>query len=368
MKTSFVLILALASVVRAQDSTAKAPVVQPPVDSVLQRATQLVGEGHAAEGRALVDSVLAVTPQGTPQYAEVLFTKASLAATAFETERDYRRVTVEYPSSPRSDDALLRLAQLELARGDKDEAKQHLMRLDRDRPASETPPRTNLSIAHAWFEIGDPTHACAALAAAHATTPSAQVELIHQLDYAAQPCADLPPPTTVATQPPSAAQPPSATQPPPAIQSPSATQPSPATQPPPATHPSPAATTAVAAAAAPTPPIPSAPAPAPSTPSPAPAPARSLPKPTSVAKPTTTAATVRGGYTVQVAAYDTRAAAEDLAARLRGRGYDVRVWGTAAPYRVRIGRYATRGAAERELSDLKSKQMTGFVAEAEPSN
>jgi cell division protein FtsN len=71
---------------------------------------------------------------------------------------------------------------------------------------------------------------------------------------------------------------------------------------------------------------------------------------------------------VQVAAYDTRGAADDLAEKLRGRGFDVRVWGTAAPYRVRIGRYATRGDAERELSELKSKQIVGFVADAEPSN
>src|SRR5579863_7002736 len=145
MRLFFVLIVLASSVVRAQDTTAAAaPIVADPADSVLRRAEQMVGEGHAAEGRAIVDSVLAATQPGTPRYAEVLFTKASLSATAAETERDYRRVTVEYPSSPRSDDALLRLAQLELARGDKEEARKHLMLLDRDRPATDTPPRTNL--------------------------------------------------------------------------------------------------------------------------------------------------------------------------------------------------------------------------------
>lgn len=77
------------------------------------------------------------------------------------------------------------------------------------------------------------------------------------------------------------------------------------------------------------------------------------------------ASTPGGKYTVQVAAYDTRGAAEALAAKLKDRGYESRVWGTAAPYRVRIGHYATRGAAERELSALQSKQMSGFVTEAE---
>jgi len=290
------LMLIVSSIARAQDTTAaKAPVVPDPVDSVLQRAEQMVGEGHAVAGRALVDSVLAATPQGTPKYAEVLFTKASLAPTAFETERDYQRVTVEYPSSPRADDALLRLAQLELARGSKDEAKQHLMRLDRDRPATDTPPRTNLSIAHAWFELGEAEHACAALSAAHSATPSSQIELIHQLDYAAQPCAGL---------------------------------------------------AAPAPAPAPTPVVASVPAPAP-----APVVAKPTPAPVSTAS---------GKYTVQVAAYDTRGAAEELAAKLKDRGFDVRVWGTAAPFRVRIGHYPTRGAA-----DVVAKQMSGFVTEAE---
>ncbi len=186
---SLVLLLVCGGVARGQ---AMAPVVADPADSVLQRAERMAGEGHAAAARLVVDSVLAATPPGSPQYAEVLFTRASLSATAFETERDYRRITVEYPSSLRADDALLRLAQLELARGSKDEARAHLLRLERDRAPAQTPPRTNLSIAHAWFAVAEPEHACAALDAAHQAAPPTEVEFIHQLDYAGQPCARLP--------------------------------------------------------------------------------------------------------------------------------------------------------------------------------
>ncbi len=310
MRLIFALVLLVGSVARAQDTTAVAaaaatanvPVVPEPSDSLLRRAEQMVGEGHGAAGRALVDSILAASQPGTPRYAEVLFVKASIAATAFETERDFRRVTVEYPSSPRADDALLRLAQYELARGDKDEARQHLQRLDRDRPPSSTSPRANLSVARAWFELGDATHACAALTAAHSSTPSSEVEFLHQLDYASQPCANLP--TTVASAPP---------------------------------------------------------APAPAPVQAAPVPPAATPVKT-VAKPSTSG----GNYTVQVAAYDTQGAAEALASKLRERGYDVRVWGTAAPFRVRIGRYPTRGAAEKQLSALQAKQMSGFVTTSEP--
>ncbi|HET9426172.1 MAG TPA: SPOR domain-containing protein [Gemmatimonadaceae bacterium] len=53
-----------------------------------------------------------------------------------------------------------------------------------------------------------------------------------------------------------------------------------------------------------------------------------------------------GAFTVQVAAYDTKQAAEKLATSLRGQGLEARVVGTSKPYRVRVGRYATRGEAE----------------------
>lgn len=53
-----------------------------------------------------------------------------------------------------------------------------------------------------------------------------------------------------------------------------------------------------------------------------------------------------GAFTVQVAAYDTKRAADRLATTLRGQGFDARVIGTEKPFRVRVGRYATRAQAE----------------------
>lgn len=63
--------------------------------------------------------------------------------------------------------------------------------------------------------------------------------------------------------------------------------------------------------------------------------------------PDTTPAPQRtGAFTVQIAAYDTKSAAERLATKLRGQGVQARVVGTAKPFRVRVGRYATRAEAE----------------------
>src|SRR5581483_4987237 len=103
---------------KAQTSATRTP----PTDSVFIRARQLVVSGNGAAGRLLVDSVVAVTTPDTPAYGEALYWRAALAASSADAERDYRRLVVEYPLSPRVPDALLQLAQLELARGDKQAA------------------------------------------------------------------------------------------------------------------------------------------------------------------------------------------------------------------------------------------------------
>jgi septal ring-binding cell division protein DamX len=71
-------------------------------------------------------------------------------------------------------------------------------------------------------------------------------------------------------------------------------------------------------------------------------------------------------YTVQLAAYDRRDEAEAFARRLQGLGVEARVSGSARPFRVRMGRYATRAAATAALRELRQRRLDGFVADAEP--
>jgi N-acetylmuramoyl-L-alanine amidase len=89
-------------------------------------------------------------------------------------------------------------------------------------------------------------------------------------------------------------------------------------------------------------------------------------KATAVAKPVTKATTASrsSSYSVQVAAYNRRAQADNLVTTLKARGYEARVDGDTAPFRVRIGRYATAKDAEAALKRIKAKGMTGFVARA----
>ena len=68
-------------------------------------------------------------------------------------------------------------------------------------------------------------------------------------------------------------------------------------------------------------------------------------------------------YTLQVAAYGSKADADALAKRLKARGVDVRVAGTARMFRVRIGHYETRAAAAAAARELKAKKIDAFVTE-----
>jgi hypothetical protein len=76
-----------------------------------------------------------------------------------------------------------------------------------------------------------------------------------------------------------------------------------------------------------------------------------------------------GAFTVQVAAYDTKKAADRLAKTLASHGLEARVVGTSKPFRVRVGRYATRADAEEASRDVdkvaKSKSIVVVVGPEE---
>jgi cell division protein FtsN len=351
---------------------ATAQVATRPTDPVFVRAQAMVSDGNGAAGRALIDSVIKATPPMAPLYPQALFWRASLASNAADAESDYKHIVVDYPLTSQAPDALLRLAQLELARGDRDGALAHLQRIPRDYPRSKSLARASYWTARVLFEKNDIPHACAANESALAQADSTEIELRNQIQYQGQRC---PPPASVA----SAAVPVV-----PGTASPSATA---------VTNPTPAITTAPPATTA-TPPVPSRPATVPVLSKPEtvtkvvaqpprlqppveandakpsivePAKAAKIPaeKPAPAEKSTSSAPpTPTSGYSVQVAAYNHKADADKLVATLKGRGYTARVDGTVTPFRVRIGRYATENDAEDALKKLKAKHMDGFVVKA----
>ncbi|HEX8849130.1 MAG TPA: SPOR domain-containing protein [Gemmatimonadaceae bacterium] len=196
--------LTLAARLSAQEAPAGVPAAD---SSAYARAQVLVSTGDGTAGRALVDSTLARIPASSLRYAEGLYWRAALAANALDAERDYRRVAVEYPLSPRVPSALIRLAQLEMARGDRALARQHLERL-----LGEYPPPDKRATAWYWlgrlaFESGEARRGCTAMDSARAAVPAENIELTNQISSERGRCANLPATTTVEVMRPAAPAP-----------------------------------------------------------------------------------------------------------------------------------------------------------------
>jgi cell division septation protein DedD len=316
-----------------------------PVNPAYRRAQTLVNDGNVQAGRALIDSMIAVAQPGSNDYAEGVYWRAVLAATAADAEMDYRRIVVDYPSSPRVDDALIRLAQLEIARGNYDGALKHLARISTERPDSPSRARAGYWSARAMFDKNDIQGGCIAIVDALARTNEADTELRNQINYLNQRCAGV-----LLTQPAPAPAPLAAS---PVVTAP-VTQPAPAIVPDTTvtTRPSPAVDSAVVS---------------PKVAAPVPPPVR-IPKETTPAPVEKEPASVSSGekvFSVQIAAYNVKSQADAMVAKLKKSGYEARVDGKVAPFRVRIGKYATQAQANAVQRSLKAKQITGFVVQAE---
>ena len=269
-----------------------------PSDSVLRRAQRLVAEGQGATGRALVDSVVAQAGMQPARMAEALFWRAALAEQAASAERDYQRVTVEHALSPWSGEALLRLGQLAYARGERTAALRTFERIVVEQ--AETP---IAAVGFFWkgralLDQGDVGPACDALREALRRASSGAIELRNQVEFYAQRCREP-----------------------------------------------------VVAGGTPTP----ATAPA-ATPSAAPA---GVPADTRAANDNPATRPAKASWSLQVSAHTSRPEAARAARTLANRGYQVRVDGTKAPYRVRVGQYATEAEAVKDLARAKKKGLRG---------
>lgn len=338
-----IVIIALVAAVIPAISTAQETAV---VNPVYKRAQTLVNDGNATAGRALIDSMISVAAPGSNDYAEAVFWRAVLAGTAADAEMDYRRIVVDYPRSPRVEDALIRLSQLEIARANYDSALRHLNTLITDYPQSPSRARAGYWMARALFDKNDIRGGCVATADALSRTSDDDVELRNQITYLNQRCAgvDLSPPARAAVIPPGG----------PVTSAPrdTATRTAPSQVLPEKAAPDTATAQRVTA-------------PAPVTKS-APAEPVKAEEPPAVKRPAETPKSATGTvYSVQIAAYNVKSQAAAMVAKLKKRGYEARVDGTAAPFRVRIGKYATQAQASAVQRSLKAKQITGFVVQAE---
>jgi cell division septation protein DedD len=199
--------LLVARAMHAQDSTAAR------VDSLLERAQKLVSTGETAAARALADTLVRMTAEGSDARAEALFLRATLASDVAAAETDYRTIMVEYRLSPRAADAMLRLGQAEYARGDRAAARRHLDRLVLEHPGTSAAADAWYWLGRARADEGDVAGGCAALDTARILLPPDDVERRNRVTFAAQRCRNLGPATPPAT-PPAQPLPPAAATPP----------------------------------------------------------------------------------------------------------------------------------------------------------
>jgi tetratricopeptide (TPR) repeat protein len=302
------LLIGTAAYGQGADSTGKRPTANESRDSLYSRARQLVSQGNGAAGRALIDSAVTASV-GTADYPNALYWRAALAAAAADAERDYRRVIVEYPFSAHSGDALLALAQLEMARGDRDPAIDHLQRFLLQHPNDPQSIRAGIWLGRLLLEQNQLGKGCAVLLRTRAALGDTAIEIRNQVDYYATRCngVDTTPPVSRPA--------------PPRI--------------PPADNARPARTSDSLRHETTR---------------------RDTSSPT--ARPSSPPA---GRYTVQVAAYDTKDSAQKFITTLSGRGVVARLVGTRAPFRVRVGHYATDAEATASARALKEKGIVGFV-------
>ena len=314
------LLATAASVARAQGGA---------TDSTLVRVQRLASNGNAAAGRALADSVLGTAKEGSPAYMEALFARASIAESADAARKDYLRIAMDYSISPRAEDSLLRLAQMEIARGDRTAAKQYLERLALEHPDGASRARGAYWLGRVLVDEGALVPACASLAEARARVTPSDVELANQITYYARPCAAVPR-AADATRADSIDKVMKAARTDSIARAESATK---------------AENTAKKMA-------------------------KTLPKtkakaPLRKEAPKAAAPETKGpGWSAQVAAYDSPENAQRLAKKLSDRGYEARVT-NEKPFRVRIGRYARRAEAVDLVTKLKGAKITAIVVEAE---
>lgn len=275
-----------------------------PLPAAIDRARALVDAGHGVAARTMLDSLVGALSV-PDDVAEVLYWRAVLSENAAAAESDWKRLLLESPLSPRAPDALLRLGEGALVRGNSVDAREYLERLLRNYSNVAQRPKASLGIARSYFDARDIPRACAIMGALKADDVP-EGELLLQATELRGRCAKAAAATAAATA--TAA----------------------------------AATTATIATVT-----------TPVTPA----------KKDTVSEPTVTSP--RRVYSVQIAAYDTRAQATAVVKRLQKRGISARIDGDRKPFRVRVGRYGSRADAAASLAKLKRKGQSGFIAEVD---
>ncbi|MES2522527.1 MAG: SPOR domain-containing protein [Gemmatimonadota bacterium] len=288
----------------AQETAPPAITINPATQAAITRARGLANAGKDTLARALLDSLVSKQESGSEEFAESVYWRAVLADRAADAERDWKRLTIEAPLSPRMPDALLWLAELEMVRGHAPVARGYLERLLLEHRGSPQRHKAMVWIARTYFDERDFTRACSAVSTMQAAgLPDGELRL--QGDDMQNRCNAI--------------------------------------------------TAAAASAATTTVDVPPATVPVTAAPVAAAEPAATSAK--------TVAGTSNVRYSVQLAAFNTRAEATRMVKQMAARKVTARIDGDRKPFRVRTGRYTTEAAAKTALAALRKRGIRGIVVE-----
>lgn len=159
-------------------------------DSILAAAVQLATEGRADSARALVARRMAGLTPTDSLYAEALYTAGIVAGDADRSMNYFRRVSIEYASSPWADRALLRMAQLAFAGGDASVALRSAQKIISDYPLSPVLGEAKYWAGRSLLELGNPQDGCTLLGQAEEAA-GPDIELANRVRYQLQRCSAL---------------------------------------------------------------------------------------------------------------------------------------------------------------------------------
>jgi type II secretory pathway predicted ATPase ExeA len=124
--------------------------------------------------------------------AESLYWSGTVSSSPAQAEKDLQMLMTKFPRSPRVNDALLRLAQLELARGAHTDALRNLQMLAARAPAGAKRGRARLWAARVQLDGADTTSACRSLQESLADSIRLDADLAQQFNTMSPACPSVP--------------------------------------------------------------------------------------------------------------------------------------------------------------------------------
>lgn len=143
-------------------------------------------------------AIIALWPgRARPANAEALYWKGTMESSPTAAQQALQTLIARFPQSPRVNDALVRLAQLQMARGARDEALRSLASLVGRSSAGAAHGKALMWMARVQLDGGDMVAGCGSLHAALADSILADVDLSRQFEALAPACAPRPAITTL---------------------------------------------------------------------------------------------------------------------------------------------------------------------------